>query len=69
MYIIHDIKSLLIRGLKRFYLSLENAKKIFHNNLYIILYDKKFKLYLFVKHFYHIKIINQFWIILFDIIK
>ena len=66
---LYNIKSLLIRGLTRFYLSHENPQDFFHNNLYIILYDKKFKLYLFVKHFYHIKIINQFWIILFDIIK
>ena len=63
IYMIYDIKSLLTRGLEKFYLSLENyntrykmrfylTREFFHNNLYLILYNKKFIIYLFIKHFY-----------------
>ena len=51
------------------YLSLEDVEEFFYNDLYFILYNKKFIIYLFVKHFYQIKLINEFWIILFNIIK
>ena len=53
----HDIKSLLTRGLEIFYLSFENPREFFHNNLYLILYNKKI-IYLFAKQFYQIKIRN-----------
>ena len=48
----HDIKSLLTRGLEIFYLSFENPEEFFHDNLYLILYNKNFIIYLFAKHFY-----------------
>ena len=54
----HDIKSLLTRGLEIFYLSFENPREFFYNNLYPILYNKKIIIYLFAKHFYQIKIRN-----------
>ena len=55
---VQDIKSLLIKKLERFYSSLENLREFFQNNLYIILYNKKFIIYLFVRYFYQIKMIN-----------
>ena len=58
IYIMHDIKSLLTRGLEIFYLSFESLGEFFHNNLYLILYNKKIIIYLFAKHFYQIKIRN-----------
>ena len=39
------MKPLLISALEMFYLSLEDPREIFHNDLYIILYDKKFIIY------------------------
>ena len=33
-------------------------EKFFQNDLYIILYDKKFIIYLFIRYFYQIKKIN-----------
>ena len=42
IYIIMDVKSLLIKELKRFYLSFEDIGEFFHNDLYLILYNKKF---------------------------
>ena len=54
-----NIKLLLIRELKIFYLSLEDLENLFQNNLYIChIYNKKFRIYLFVRYFYQIKIIN-----------
>ena len=47
-----------MRGLKRFYLLFEGPREFFHNDLYLILHNKKFIIYLFVKHFYQIKMIN-----------
>ena len=58
IYVIQEIKSLLNKGLQRFYLLFVNVGEFFHNNLYLILYNKKFIIYLFIKHFYQIKIIN-----------
>ena len=51
-----DIKSILIRELKRFYLSFEDPKffKMICISYYII---KKIIIYLFVRYFYQIKII------------
>ena len=54
----HDIKSLLTKGLEIFYLSFENPREFFHNNLYFTLYNKKIIIYLFAKQFYQIKIRN-----------
>ena len=54
----HDIKSLLTKGLEIFYLSFENPREFFYNNLYLILYNKKIIIYLSSKHFYQIKIRN-----------
>ena len=57
-----DIKSLLIRELEIFYSSFEDLGDFFQNNLYIILYNKKFIIYyLFVRYFYQIKMINKFF--------
>ena len=39
IYIIKNIKLLLIRVLKIFYLSLEDPREIFHNDLYILLFN------------------------------
>ena len=58
IYIIYDIKSLLIRELERFYLLLVHTIEFFHNYLYLILYNKKIIIYLFLKYFYQIKMIN-----------
>ena len=41
IYIIYDIKSLLIRELERFYLPLKDPKEFFQNDLQFILYNKK----------------------------
>ena len=42
IYIIKDIKLLLIRELERFYLSFQERRKFFQNDFYPILYNKKF---------------------------
>ena len=47
-----------MRGLENFYLSFKDPREFFHNDLYLILHNKKFIIYLFVKHFYQIKMIN-----------
>ena len=41
IYPIQNIKSLLTRKLERFYLSLEDSRELFQNDLYIVLYNKK----------------------------
>ena len=57
-----DIKSLLIKELEIFYLSFKDLGEFVQNNLYIILYNKKFIIhYLFVRCFYQIKMLNQFF--------
>ena len=38
---------------------LEDFKEFFYNDLYLILYNKKFIIYLFVKQFYQIISINN----------
>ena len=47
-----------MRGLENFYLSFKDPREFFHNDLYLILHNKKFIIYLFVKRFYQIKMIN-----------
>ena len=49
------VYTLLIKELKRFYLSFEDIGEFFHNDLYLILYNKKFICKIF---FYQIKMIN-----------
>ena len=55
---LHNSRYKMIKGLQRFYLLLKNPIWFFHNNLYLMLYNKKIIIYLFLKYFYQIKMIN-----------
>ena len=58
-----------IRKIRKILFIARGCWRIFHNDLYLILYNKKFIICFIIKHFYQIKMINEFWIILFNIIK
>ena len=58
---VQDIKSLLIKGLKRFYLSLENPRIFFYIMICILYYIIKNYNIFICRFFYQIKMINYFF--------